>query len=112
VVLVGSERKFPAALIVPNFEMLESYAKLKELDIKTPSEFCSHPRIIDLFKRQIDAMTGSLAHFEKVKEFALLEHEMTVENGELTATLKVKRRVVDERYKDVIDRIYNTATKP
>ncbi len=108
-VLVGNERKFPAALIVPNFEMLESYAKLKELDIKTPSEFCQHPRILDLFTRQIEAMTPNLAKFEKVKKFALLEREFTVENGELTPTLKVKRRVIDEKYRQVIDGIYNSA---
>ncbi|MEQ1642696.1 MAG: long-chain fatty acid--CoA ligase [Pyrinomonadaceae bacterium] len=105
-VLVGNERKFPAALIVPNFEMLESYAKLKELDIKTPAEFCKHPRILDLFSRQIDAMTSNLGQFEKVKKFALLETELSVENGELTPTLKVKRRVVDEKYREVIDKIY------
>ena len=109
VVLVGSERKFPAALIVPNFEMLESYAKLKDLDISTPAEFCRNPRIIDLFSRQIEAMTDGLAQYEQVKSFALLEHEMTVENGELTPTLKVKRRVVDEKYRAVIDKIYNDA---
>ncbi len=105
-VLVGNERKFPAALIVPNFEMLESYAHLKELDIKTPSEFCSHPRIIDLFKRQIEAHTIGLAQYEKVKKFALLDHELTVENGELTPTLKTKRRVVDEKYRDIINGLY------
>lgn len=108
-VLVGNERKFPAALIVPNFEMLESYAKLKELDISTPAEFCHNPRIIDLFSRQIEAVTQGLAKYEKVKSFALLEHEMTVENGELTPTLKVKRRVVDEKYRAAIDKIYNDA---
>ncbi len=108
-VLVGSERKFPAALIVPNFEMLESYAKLKELDINGTAEYCSHPRIIDLISRQIEAMTPGLAQFEKVKRFALLEQELTVEKGKLTPTLKVKRRVVDERYRDVIDRIYREA---
>ena len=108
-VLIGNERKFPAALIVPNFEMLESYAKLKELDISTPEEFCRNPRILDLFSRQIEAMTQGLAKFERVKGFALLEHEMTVENGELTPTLKVKRSVVDEKYRDIIDQIYNNA---
>jgi long-chain acyl-CoA synthetase len=110
-VLVGNHRKFPAALIVPNFEMLESYAKLKELDISTPDEFCRHPRIIDLFSRQIDSMTSSLGQYEKVKTFALLERELTVESGELTPTLKVKRRVVDEKYRDVIDTIYNEAER-
>lgn len=105
-VLVGNERKFPAALIVPNFEMLESYAKLKELEIASPAEFCRNERIRDLFTRQIEAMTPSLAQFERIKKFALLEHELTVENGELTPTLKVKRRVVDEKYRDVIDDLY------
>lgn len=106
VVLIGNERKFPAALIVPNFEQLESYAKHKGLDIKTHTEFCQHPKIIDLFMRQIDALTPNLSKYEKVKKIALLEKEMTVEGGELTPTLKVKRRVVDEKYKDVIDKIY------
>lgn len=106
-VLIGNERKFPAALIVPNFEMLESYAKLKELDIKTHAEFCKNPRILDLFMRQIEKTTANLAQYEKIKKFALLENELTVENGELTPTLKVKRRVVDEKYRDLIDGIYN-----
>jgi long-chain acyl-CoA synthetase len=106
VVLVGNERNFPAALVVPNFEQLENYAKLKNLDCKTPAEFCSHPKIIDLLKRQIDELTPNLSNYEKVKKIALLEREMTIEGGELTPTLKVKRRVVDEKYKDVIDKIY------
>ncbi|MEO6052121.1 MAG: long-chain fatty acid--CoA ligase [Pyrinomonadaceae bacterium] len=106
-VLVGNERKFAAALIVPNFEMLESYAKLKALDLTTAAEFCINPRILDLFTRQIEAMTQSLSQFEKVKRFALLVHELTVENGELTPTLKVKRRVVNEKYKSIIDAIYS-----
>ncbi|MEO6654670.1 MAG: long-chain fatty acid--CoA ligase [Pyrinomonadaceae bacterium] len=106
-ILVGNERKFAAALIVPNFEMLESYAKLKALDITTPADFCSNPRILDLFARQIETMTQSLSQFEKVKKFVLLEHELTVENGELTPTLKVKRRVINEKYKSIIDSLYN-----
>ena len=106
VVLIGNERKFPAALIVPNFEMLESYANLKELTIPTRSDYCTHPRILDLFTRQIDAVTSSLAQFERVKKFALLDHELTVEGGELTPTLKIKRRVVDEKYADLIEAMY------
>jgi long-chain acyl-CoA synthetase len=109
VVLVGNERKFPAALIVPNFEMLESYAHLKELDLKTPEDFCNSPRIVDLFMRQIDSLTKGLSKYEKVKRIALLDHELTVEAGELTPTLKVKRRVVDENYRALIDKIYSDA---
>ncbi len=106
VVLIGNERNFPAALVVPNFEQLENYAKIKHLDIKSPSEFCSHPRIINLIERQIAELTKNLSHYEKVKKIALLENELTVEGGELTPTLKVKRRVVDEKYHDVIEKIY------
>jgi long-chain acyl-CoA synthetase len=106
VVLIGNERKFASALIVPNFEQLETYARIKGLDIKTPADFCAHPKIIDLLERQVEEATEGLSQFEKVKRIALLEHELTVDGGELTPTLKVKRRVVDEKYKDVIDKIY------
>ncbi len=86
--------------------MLESYARLKELDIRSPEEFCTHPRILDLFTRQIESVTAGLAQFEKVKKFALLTRELTVENGELTPTLKIKRRVVDENFRATIDELY------
>ena len=106
VVIVGDGRKFPAALIVPDWHQLENYAKYKGLDLHTRADFCHSPRIIDLFERQIAARTQNLAQFEKVKKIALLDHELTVEGDEMTPTLKVKRRVVDEKYRDVIDRIY------
>jgi long-chain acyl-CoA synthetase len=67
---------------------------------------CQHPRIIDLFERQIESLTPDLAKYEKVKRVALLENEFTIEGGELTPTLKVKRRVVDEKFRNVIDSIY------
>ena len=106
VVLIGNGRKFPAALIVPNWEQLRSYAQLKGLDTKTPADFCRHPRIIDLIQRQVDALTADLSKFERVKKIALIEHELSIEGGEMTPTLKVKRRVVDEKYRDVIDEMY------
>jgi long-chain acyl-CoA synthetase len=107
VVLVGNGRKFPAALIVPDWELLRSYAQHKGLDCQTPAEFCRHPRVIDLLQRQVDSLTADLSRFERVKKIALLERELTVEGGELTPTLKVKRRVIDEKYRDVIDRLYS-----
>jgi long-chain acyl-CoA synthetase len=109
VVLIGAGRKFPAALIVPDWEMLRSYAQHKGLDCKTPADFCRHPRIIDLLQRQVDSVTSDMSRFERVKRVALIEREMTVEGGELTPTLKVKRRVIDEKYKDIIDRLYAEA---
>jgi long-chain acyl-CoA synthetase len=106
VVVIGNDHKFASALLVPDWDQLEAYAKLKGLKLSTREEFCRHPRIIDLFERQIAARTQNLAQFEKIKRIALLDQELTVEGGELTPTLKVKRRVIDEKYRDVIDRIY------
>jgi len=107
VVLIGNERKFAAALIVPNFEMLESYAKHKGFPTMTPAEFCRDPRIIDLMERQVGTATAGLARFETVKKIALLDKEFAVESGELTPTLKVKRRVIDQKYKSLIDHLYS-----
>jgi long-chain acyl-CoA synthetase len=106
VVLVGSERKFPAALIVPVWEQLESYCKFKGIEVKSHSEMRHHPRIIDLLQRQIDGLTPNLARYEKIKKVALLENEFTIEGGELTPTLKIKRRVIDEKYRDEIEKLY------
>ncbi|HLE63331.1 MAG TPA: hypothetical protein VI750_09335 [Pyrinomonadaceae bacterium] len=109
VVLVGSERRFPAALIVPDWELIESYAQLKGINAQSRSEFCQNPRIIDLFERQIAAQTLNLAQYERVKKIVLLENEFTIEGGELTPTMKVKRRVIDEKYRALISRIYEEA---
>ena len=106
VVLIGAERKFPAALIVPVWEQLESYCKLKGIEVTSRAELCRHPRIIDLIQRQIDALTPNLAKYERIKKVALLENEFTQEGGELTPTLKVKRRVIDQKYRDVIEEMY------
>jgi long-chain acyl-CoA synthetase len=111
VVLVGNERNFPAALIVPNFESLAHYVKLKGIDAGSHAEMCRHPRIVNLLERQIAELTKDLSQFEKVKKIALLENELSVEGGELTPTLKVKRRVVNEKYRDVIEKIYTQSEK-
>jgi long-chain acyl-CoA synthetase len=107
VVLIGNERKFPSALIVPNWEQLQAYAELKGMPERTPSELINHPRILDLMQRQVDSLTEGLAQYERVKRVALLENELTIDGGEMTPTLKVKRRVVDEKYRDVIDCLYD-----
>jgi long-chain acyl-CoA synthetase len=105
VVLIGNGRKFPAALIVPNWERLDSYAQLKGIQ-GSHAELCKHPKVVDLFERQIAGLTTELAQYERVKKVALLENELSIEGGELTPTLKVKRRVVDEKYRAAIDSLY------
>ncbi len=109
VVLVGNMRKFPAALIVPNFEQLRAYAQFKGINARTPADLCQEPRILDLIQRQVDAQCADLSKYERVKRVALLEHELTIDGGELTPTLKIKRRVIDEKYRDVIEQLYAEA---
>ncbi len=70
---------------------------------------CRDPRILDLIQRQVDAQCADLSKYERVKRIALLERELTIEGGELTPTLKIKRRVIDEKYRDVIDKLYAEA---
>ena len=108
VVLIGNGRKFPAALIVPDWESIESYAQLKGIK-GNRTELCKNPRVIDLFERQIAGLTPDLANYERVKKIALIPDELTIAGGELTPTMKVKRRVIDEKYREVIDRIYAEA---
>lgn len=109
VVLIGNGRKFAAALIVPDWERVDSYVHLKGIKPGSRAELCRNPRIIDLFQRQVASLTTELPQYESVKKVALLEHEMTIDGGELTPTMKVKRRVVDEKYRDVIDALYDDA---
>ena len=106
VVLIGNGRKFPAALIVPNWEQIDSYVKLKGLKETSRAELCRSPKIIDLFERQVEQLTPDIAQYERVKKIALLENEFTIDGGEMTPTLKVKRRVIDEKYRSVIDELY------
>ncbi|CAN5867064.1 AMP-dependent synthetase/ligase [soil metagenome] len=108
VVLIGNGRKFPAALIVPNWQQIESYAQMKGIKATSRAEMCRHERIIDLFERQIARLTHELAQYERVKKVGLLENEFTIQGGEMTPTLKVKRRVIDEKYRRVIDQLYET----
>ena len=110
--IAAPDRDYPAALIVPNWDTLRSYAQLKQIDAKTPAEMCRHPRILDLMQRQIDAQCGELSKYERVKKVALLENEFTIEGGEMTPTLKIKRRVVDEKYRSVIDKLYEETAEP
>ncbi|MEW6209488.1 MAG: long-chain fatty acid--CoA ligase [Acidobacteriota bacterium] len=106
VVVVGNGRKFASALIVPNREMIRSYADLKGIPYLDEKELLTDARVISLIQRQVDKCTNGLGKFEKIKRVALLDREMTVEGGELTPTLKPRRRVIEQKYADIIDRLY------
>jgi long-chain acyl-CoA synthetase len=103
VVVIGDERKFPAALIVPQMDALRAYAAQHGID---GSELLKQPGIINMMEKEVERCTGDFSHFEKIKGILLLDREMTIENGELTPTLKVRRRVVVDNHKKSIDRLY------
>jgi long-chain acyl-CoA synthetase len=87
--------------------MLKSYAELKKIPYNDAQELLKHPKIVDLFERQVAKFTEDLSQFEQIKAVALLPQELTIEKGELTPTLKVKRRVVTEKYKELINQLYH-----
>ena len=106
VVMIGNERHFPSALVVPNFEQLEKWAKQKGLPFASREELIAKPEVVELYEGAIKDASADLAQFEKIKKITLLAREFSLESGELTPTLKVKRRFVEQKYKDVIDRMY------
>jgi long-chain acyl-CoA synthetase len=106
VIVIGNARKFPAALIVPAFDALRAYAKTLSIEVKDAADLARHPRILEYFKKKVDEVTRELAPHEKIKKIALLDHEFSIESGELTPTLKVKRKFVEDKHRDVIDALY------
>lgn len=106
VAAVGDGRKFVSALIVPAFEPLENYAKEKGIKYSSMEDLVKHPEIIDFYQRKIDVLTEDLGQVEKIKKFTLLPNDFSQETGELTPTQKIKRKVINEKYKDVIDAMY------
>ena len=110
-VLIGNDRKFASALIVPDFEQLASHGRGKGWDTADPGELCESAEVVEFFHRQLEEHCEGLSRFETVKRIALLSEELTVEGGELTPTLKIKRRVINEKYEEIIERIYTDAEK-
>ena len=109
VVMIGNKRNFAAALVVPNFEALEAWARGKGLASLAREELVRRPEVVAYYQALVNEMTPDLAQFEKIKKVALLAREFSQDAGEITPTLKVKRRVVEERYKATIDAMYEGA---
>ncbi len=105
-VLIGEQRKFPAALLVPDFARLEARIAAMKLRAASREELVRHPEVLRLYQEVLDRLNGSLAQFERVKRFALLPSEFTMERGELTPTMKVRRQVVEQRWRPLIETIY------
>jgi long-chain acyl-CoA synthetase len=104
--MIGDRRRFPILLIVPEMVQLERWAKQQSLRWSSRAELLALPEVQAMMEREMQETLSGLAHFEMPKKFALLEHEFSIERGDLTPSLKVKRRVVDERYRELIDALY------
>jgi long-chain acyl-CoA synthetase len=107
-VIVGDKRKYVAALIVPDFERLRAWAKSEGLQTSDKQALVAERRVVDMIKAEVNRLTRELADYEKVKRIALLADEFSIDGGELTPTLKVKRRVVEEKYGELIESLYSS----
>ncbi|MFQ5350316.1 MAG: AMP-dependent synthetase/ligase, partial [Thermoanaerobaculia bacterium] len=108
-VVVGDRRKMLAALLVPDFETLANWAKRQGLASEDVGELLAAPQVRELFGDEIEAVNGELARYEQIHVWELLPDEFTIETGELTPTQKIKRRVINQKYGEVIESLYQRA---
>ena len=106
IAIIADQRKFVSALIIPVYPLLEEYARAHQIPFENREQLCVNPQIIEMMKERIDTLQQQLAHYEQVKRFTLLPHHLSMEKGELTNTLKIRRRVLYENYKMEIDKMY------
>jgi long-chain acyl-CoA synthetase len=106
IAIIADQRKFVSALIIPVYPLLEEYAREHHIAFESREELCANQQIYDMMKERIDTLQQQLAHYEQIKRFTLLPHHFSMEKGELTNTLKIKRRVLNENYKKEIDAMY------
>jgi long-chain acyl-CoA synthetase len=105
--IVGAEQKYVGALIVPSLPSLQEWMRHKDIPFTTVEDAVNNPKVLALYRELIDSFNNFFNHVEQVKKFELLPNEWTVDTGELTPTLKLKRKVIMEKYKQAIERIYD-----
>jgi long-chain acyl-CoA synthetase len=104
--VLGDGRKFPSALIVPSFDSVKSWCAIKGIPYTTDEEMIKIPKVLEKFQRELDEYNEHFAQYERVKKFALLLKLWSIEGGELTAKLSLKRKVILEKYKDQVEEMY------
>jgi long-chain acyl-CoA synthetase len=112
IAVLGDGRKFVGALIVPDFTRLMAYAGSQGISFQNREELVADPDIQALIRRQVDEATRWLPYHEKIRQCVLLSQEFTIASGELSATLKVKRRVLEERYRAQIENMFSQHAPP
>ena len=106
VAVVADQRKFVSALVVPEFRMVEEWARDNNIKFSGREELCANEKVKKMLMERINTLQQGLAHYEQIKRFTLLPHHFSMESGELTNTLKLKRPVVYRNYKDIIEKMY------
>jgi len=106
IAVIADERKFVSALIVPEYQVLEEYARKHDIAFNNREELCKDERIMKMMADRIDTLQQQMASYEKIKRFTLMPHHFSMENGELTNTLKLRRNVIIKNYKNLIDEMY------
>ena len=106
IAIIADQRKFVSALIIPVYSLLEDYARQHHIDFKSREDLCQNEQIHQMMMERIDTLQQQLAHYEQIKRFTLLPRAFSLERGELTNTLKIKRRVLNENYRKEIDKMY------
>ncbi len=110
--VVGDRRRFVSALVVPHFANVEAKAREEGIELDSPAAIVAHPWVRELIGREIRRVTPHLAQYETIKRFALLDHDFSFDGGELTYTMKLKRRVIEQRYHEVIEQLYADVVEP
>lgn len=103
---IGDKRKYVSAIIVPAFAALEQYARDNNIHFSSREELVKKPEIIEFYNNRIQDLSTELANYEKIVRFTLIPHEFTQDGGELTPTMKIKRKFVAQKYQDIIDQMY------
>ena len=107
ILVVGENQKFAAALIVPDFEYLKQWCKIHEFNYESNKQIIQKKKFRDRLKKEIDQYNKHFGNYEKIKKFELIDHEWSIETGEITANLKLKRRYIHNKYRDTINALFS-----
>ena len=107
VVIVGAEKKFVGALIVPSFATLKGWMRENGINFTTNEEAINNPKVLELYRELVESFNKFFNHVEQVKKFELLPKEWSIETGEMTPKMSLKRKIIMEKYKGAVERIYS-----
>ncbi len=105
--VLGENRKFPSALIVPDFAHLKKWCEIHNISYSDNQDLIRKPEVIERIQKEVEIYNADFGQAEQIKKFSLLPNEWTVDSGELTATLKLKRKIINEKYSSLVEKMYS-----